>query len=326
MTRRNLALACTISAGLLYPAAHAEDPGLFERSAGKAQRINCARDPQALKAALERRSGDAEKLRFVVAGECQGPLRITQGSVDIVGDAGQPGAIRITQPGEQEAAILVRAASARLANLNILVPVGAAAIKAKANATVEIDRVTTNAQSDWGAPRGQFVVTDSSSVFFTNQVAAEVLVVGGSSAEFEAGNSQTVLDIRDTSAVKSSGNGNHFKSAVLSANGYFLADNQARIDALAIWGKASAEVTRASRVGTIDMGGQTLFAAYLNSSVTGPYGIYGNVVFELEHSTATGWKTVNNPHAMFIGNEANVNGTVYPGWSWSGQDGSQPQQ
>lgn len=54
-----------------------------------------------------------------------------------------------------------------------------------------------------------------------------------------------------------------------------------------VWGKALAEVNRESTVAQLQMGGQTLFAAYRNSSITGPYFLYGNVVFELEHSTAS---------------------------------------
>jgi hypothetical protein len=69
------------------------------------------------------------------------------------------------------------------------------------------------------------------------------------------------------------------------------------------------------------MGGQTMFAAYNNSSVSGPYSIYGNVIFELEHSSATNWTTLDKPQTVFIGHNAIVNKTHYPGWSWNGQDG-----
>ncbi|WP_157669634.1 hypothetical protein [Chitinibacter sp. GC72] len=50
------------------------------------------------------------------------------------------------------------------------------------------------------------------------------MVIGASSADFEAGNSALELDVRDTSAAKSSGTGNHFKRVQLSANAYLLAD------------------------------------------------------------------------------------------------------
>ncbi|TMO67186.1 hypothetical protein CWC19_14620 [Pseudoalteromonas aurantia] len=73
----------------------------------------------------------------------------------------------------------------------------------------------------------------------------------------------------------------------MSGNGYFLGDNKTHVESLMVWGKALAEVNRESTVAQLQMGGQTLFAAYRNSSITGPYFLYGNVVFELEHSTAS---------------------------------------
>ncbi|WP_157669633.1 hypothetical protein [Chitinibacter sp. GC72] len=67
------------------------------------------------------------------------------------------------------------------------------------------------------------------------------------------------------------------------------------------------------------MGGQTLFAAYAKSTVTGPYGIYGNVVFELNEPSAKCWPKLDKPHSLFVGNNATVNGMLYPSWSWIGQ-------
>ncbi|WP_051304462.1 hypothetical protein [Chitinilyticum litopenaei] len=284
--------------------------------------LNCSNNPKALKHALERKARDADKVRFVISGECHGPLTIERSGVEIIGDNRQPATLRVLQAAGESAAILVQSASVKLGNFTIAVPAGMGAVKAQANATVSIDRITTNAQSDWSAPRAQYVVTDSSSLFLANQTGADVLVIGASSADFAAGNSGVVLDVRDTSAAKSSGSGNHFQRVQLSASGYLLADNKARIDALAIWGKSAAEITRESAVGQLDMGGQTLFAAYGNSSVSGPYGIYGNVVLELSDSTATCWKALDKPHSIFVGNNARVNGTVYPGWTWAGQDGN----
>ncbi|WP_348944810.1 hypothetical protein ABHF33_15570 [Chitinibacter sp. FCG-7] len=286
-------------------------------------KVNCDSHPKALKNALERKVSSREKTRLVISGECHGPLSIEQGNLEIVNDARRSGSLLVTQANAEQAAILVQSASVRLEGFDINVPTGMAAIKAQANASVDIDGMSTNAKSDWEVPRGQYIATDSSSLFLSRLTEAEVLVIGASSANFGAENRQITLDVRDTSAAKSSGEANTFKQVQASANAYFLADNKARIAALGIWGKAAVEINRESEVGKIDMGGQTLFAAYRKSSVTGPYGLYGNVVFELEHSTASNWVTPSKPYAIFSGNNATVNSVLYPGWSWSGQ-GSKP--
>jgi hypothetical protein len=86
-------------------------------------------------------------------------------------------------------------------------------------------------------------------LFLTNLTRADALIIGASSADFEAGNTQITLDVRDTSSAKSSGEGNKFSNVQVSANGYFLADNKTHIEKLAIWGKASVEITRESSAG-----------------------------------------------------------------------------
>lgn len=282
-------------------------------------KLNCSNNPKALKNALERKFRDSDKQRFVISGECHGPLLIENSGVEIIGNPRQPATLLVQQASNQDAAILIRSANVKLSNFNIAVPTGLNAVTAKANATVSVDEITTNAQSDWSIPRAQFVATDSSSLFLANQKGTAVLIIGASSVDFEAGNSAIELDVRDTSAAKSSGMGNHFKRVQLSANAYLLADNQTRIDALGIWGKAAAEITRESNVAELAMGGQTLFAAYANSSVSGPYGIYGNVVFELNESSAKCWPKLDKPHSLFVGKNAKVNNTLYPDWSWAGQ-------
>ncbi|WP_380226781.1 hypothetical protein [Jeongeupia naejangsanensis] len=335
MKRITIAFARLVAAALAFQSTQAlaldanQEVGAFssESAEGKAGgnkmvrvKVDCANDSKALKNALEKKAWNADKVRFVISGECNGPLVIDRNGFEVVGDAHKPAAVRISQSNREQAAILIQSASARFANFNVDVPGGTAAIKAKANASVTVDRITTNAQSDWAAPMAQLVATDSSSLFLANLSGSEVLVIGGSTVEFESGNTRTTLDVRDTSTAKS-GHANEFSNVQLSANAYLLADNRTRIDTLGIWGKASVEIDRDSRVGQLGMGGQTMFAAYRNSSVSGPYAIYGNVVIEINNSTATGWKTVSNPHAMFIGSNATVNNQLYPDWSWSGQDG-----
>ncbi|KAF0813894.1 hypothetical protein IGB42_01573 [Andreprevotia sp. IGB-42] len=322
MKHSNIALALAVTTALACQATRVQAAETLATSYAGSDatqvKINCNNDGRALKNALERKNWTAEKVRFVISGQCYGPLLIDRNGVEIVNDARKTGSVRVNQPNADQAAILVLSAAARLSNFNVDVPAGVAAVKARANATVAIDQLTTNAKSDADAPLGHVIATDSSSLFLSNLTGIDVLVIGASSADFEANNNGVGVDVRDTSSAKSSA-ANKFRSVLVTANGYFLGDNKTRIDTLGIWGKASVEVTRESSVGTLDMGGQTMFAAYKNSSVSGPYGIYGNVVFELEHSSATGWYTVNNPHSLFIGNGATVNSVLYPEWSWVGQ-------
>lgn len=339
MKHLNLALSLAACAGLLSQFAIAKGADLAPALQGMnalenarldkqknhrtAQvKINCAYEPLMLKRALERKSWVDEKVKFVISGVCQGPVLIDRHGVEIVSDTGSPGSLRVAEANNDVSAILVQSGSARLVNFYVDVPAGMAAVKADANASVTIDGLTTNAKADAGVPLNQFMVSGSSSLFLTNLNTQDVLVTGASSAEFGSNNRNITLDVRDTSTARTSAQ-SHFTAVQVSANGYFLADYKSQVDALGIWGKASAEINRESTVGRLDMGGQTLFAAYRQSVATGPYGIYGNVVFELEHSTATNWQVVNNPHAMFIGNNSVVNGVLYPGWSWSGQ-GTQP--
>ncbi|MBD1583122.1 hypothetical protein [Pseudoalteromonas sp. S16_S37] len=108
---------------------------------------------------------------------------------------------------------------------------------------------------------------------------------GSSVAEFAQDNKQIVLNVLDTSNAHSN-KLNHFSSVQTSGNAYFLSDNQTHIDVLMIWSKSAVDINNESSVGQLMMGGQTLFAAFSNSRISGPYGIYGNVVFELENSSA----------------------------------------
>ncbi|XZG71652.1 hypothetical protein ACTSKR_07280 [Chitinibacteraceae bacterium HSL-7] len=310
-----------LAAGLMMGTAYADDElavATHKDGGIKQVRVNCDTKPEALKRLVEKKNWEADQLRLVISGVCQGPIAITRSGIEIISDSSRAGSIVVAEGSTARAGVEVVSANSKLAALKIQVPDGLAAVVARGNATVTIDGVTTTAKTDWSVPRGQFVVTDSSQAYLSNLSDVTTLVIGASNADFGAGNSGIGLTVRDTSSVRSSA-GSQFAAVELSANAYLLADHQTHVEDLGVWGKASAEITRGSSVARLGMGGQTQFAAYEGSKVTGPYGIYGNVVFEVNKSSLKDWNHVANPHILYVGFNANVNGQLYPDWSWAGQ-------
>ncbi|ESP93444.1 hypothetical protein [Pseudoalteromonas luteoviolacea] len=281
--------------------------------------LDCQAHPEALQRAVSF-NYLAQTVKFVVSGECAGPIEIKNSRFEIINDAGRTGSIRVKQDQEhvQQSAVLVQSGSVVLSNINIDVPNDMPAVELKANSVGQLKHVTTNAKSASEDSFQQFLVTDNSTAYFESFSGNSVGVYGSSYAEFTKATDQIELKVFDTSSAKSNDK-NHFSSVQVAGNGYFLADNQSNINLLMVWSKGAAEINNKSRVGEIMMGGQTHFAAYKESTIAGPYGIWGNVVFELEHSTAYNWKAVDKPYSIIIGNNANVNGKFYPGWSWTGQ-------
>ncbi|KZN45574.1 hypothetical protein [Pseudoalteromonas luteoviolacea] len=281
--------------------------------------IDCNEDPTALSQAVEK-AYLAKSVQFTVSGVCNGPISIVQSHFEIQNDEGRTGSIRVRHNQEytQKSAVLVEASDFVLKNINIDVPNHMSAVELKANSLVKFDHVTTNAKSAEDAAFLQFSVTDNSTAYFKNMSGNSIGVYGSSYVEFNKHTDQMRLEIYDTSAGQST-DSNHFKSVQVAGNGYFLADNKSNISQLMIWSKGAAEINNRSRAGEIMMGGQSHFAAYKESTVAGPYSLWGNVVFELEHSKAYNWKAVDKPLSIIIGNNANVNGKLYPGWSWTGQ-------
>ncbi|SFD07958.1 hypothetical protein [Pseudoalteromonas denitrificans] len=342
MNTSNIVLVCALVSGLLCHSdlAKAEDTRTFPPPFGadslaeepikpthkkykkvKHLKINCSRKSTALKNTLKRKAWSAEKVKLVISGECQGPLLIDRHGIEITNDADRSGSIKVTDNNIANSAIVIKSASVNLSNFNIDVPVGMIAVTVKANSTANFDHITTNAKSDSETAFSQFVITDNSSSYFANLSGNQLMIAGGSFSDFTVGNDQLTINITDTSTARSSAE-NQFDSVQVSGNGYFLADNRTHIDLLMIWSKAAVEINQESAVGHLMMGGQTLFAAYKNSTIIGPYNIWGNVVFELEHSSADNWKAIDKPHSIISGNNATVNGIHYPQWSWSGQDHS----
>ncbi|WP_311567326.1 hypothetical protein [Photobacterium arenosum] len=281
--------------------------------------INCHRRPHALKSALENRIWLAGPIKITITGHCQGPLLIDQSGIEITSDGAHGGAIVLDQQVQPSAAIIIQSAAVTLRDVHISVPVDVPAVLAKANSSVTLDNVTTDATSTTDTPLEQFTVSESSSLTVTNMTGNAIRVAGNSFADFKDSNQLHTLNVSDTSSAQSSA-ANQFNSVQVSGNGYFLGDNGTQINMLMIWSKAAVDINRQSSVAHLMMGGQTLFGAYRNSSITGPYDLWGNVVFELEHSTADNWKAVDKPHSIISGNNATVNGVLYPGWSWTGQD------
>ncbi|MEI8593517.1 hypothetical protein [Photobacterium sp. Hal280] len=282
--------------------------------------LNCHRQPDTLKKVLEKKTWLADKITITISGHCRGPLLIDQSGIEITSDGARSGAIVLNQQPASGAAIVIQSAAVTLRDIDISVPVDIPAVLAKANSSVTLDKVTTDATSSTDTPLEQFVVSESSSLTLTNMTGNAIRVAGNSFADFKQSNQLHTLNVSDTSSAQSSA-ANQFNSVQVSGNGYFLADNGTQINVLMIWSKAAVDINRESSVAHLMMGGQTLFGAYRNSSITGPYDLWGNVVFELEHSTAENWKAVDKPHSIISGNNATVNGVLYPGWSWTGQDG-----
>ncbi|WP_120512600.1 hypothetical protein [Photobacterium salinisoli] len=282
--------------------------------------LNCHRNPDALKKILEKKTGLTDKMTITLSGHCLGPLLIDQNGIEITNDDSHSGAIVLNLQPPAGAAIVIQSAAVTLRDINISVPIDVPAVLAKANSSVTLDKVTTDAASSTETPLEQFIVSESSSLALTNMAGNAIRVAGNSFADFKQSNQLHTLNVSDTSSAQSSA-ANQFNSVQVSGNGYFLADNGTQINVLMIWSKAAVDINRQSSVAHLMMGGQTLFGAYRNSSITGPYDLWGNVVFELEHSTADNWKAVDKPHSIISGNNATVNGVLYPGWSWTGQDG-----
>ncbi|KZN54800.1 hypothetical protein N474_17360 [Pseudoalteromonas luteoviolacea CPMOR-2] len=285
--------------------------------------VQCTDRPNALRRALNK-IYNAKNVTFTISGECYGPIQINQDGISIVNDAGMSGSLRVRpNNADAESAILIKSSSAKLDNFNIDVPNDVVAVTAKANATVEINHITTNAKAHSKTPFYQFIVTDNSTAYLSNQSGNSVGVYNSSYTSFVEDCDQNTVEVYDTSAGYSKSE-NHFNSVQVAGNGYFLADDESHISTLKIWSKGAAEINNESTVGELQMGGQSLFAAYKNSAISGPYFLWGNVVFELEHSKAYNWKAVTKPNSIIAGNNATVNGEFYPNWSWTGQDKKLP--
>ncbi|KZN60145.1 hypothetical protein N473_24515 [Pseudoalteromonas luteoviolacea CPMOR-1] len=281
--------------------------------------IDCGEDANALQNALDK-AYSAQVVQLTVSGECTAPLHIQHGRFEIINDVGSTGSIRVRHNQEylQKSAILLSSSNVVFKNINIDVPSDMPAVELKANSVAKFNHISTNAKSPNDSSFLQFLIKDNSSAYFEKMSGNSVGVYGSSFVEFSKQSDQIKLEVYDTSAAQSAQN-NHFRSVQVAGNGYFLGDNQSNVNLLMIWSKGAAEINNKSRVGEIMMGGQSHFAAYKESIVAGPYSLWGNVVFELEHSTAYNWKAVEKPYSIIIGNNAHVNGKLYPGWSWTGQ-------
>lgn len=283
--------------------------------------LHCSKRPDALKRMIENTPWLVDQLNLTISGQCRGPLQINQTHLNISGDAVHGASIVVDQP-QDTSAIVIQSAVVTLRNVHIHVPIDVPAMLAKANSSVTLDQVTTNAISSTDTPLEQFTVSESSTLSLTKMSGNNIRVSKSSFADVQQGNQDLTLNVTDTSSAQSSAP-NQLTSVQVSGNGYFLADQGTQIQTLMIWSKAAVDINQQSSVGHLMMGGQTYFAAFKNSSITGPYDLWGNVVFELEHATAENWKAVNKPNSIISGNNATVNGIFYPGWSWAGQDGNE---
>ncbi|MCP5078708.1 MAG: hypothetical protein GY951_11720 [Psychromonas sp.] len=284
-------------------------------------KVDCEDTQQALKNALEKQAYAAENVRFIISGECQGPLLVGRSGIEIVNNRDSSGSIVVSDSNATEG-ILVRNGSLKIKDLTINVPADIQAVSATANSVLELNNVQTNAHSSEGAAAfSHYQARANSSLYATSMEKVTFAINGSSYAEFLAGNSGLMLNIADTSTALSDA-ANSFNAVQVAGNGYFMADKQTQVELLMIWSKGAATAVDNSVIGEVQMGGQTMFAAYAGSTVNGPYGIWGNVIFEIDHSTANNWTSVDKPHSIISGNNATINGTTYEGWGWSGQDGT----
>ncbi|KZN64425.1 hypothetical protein [Pseudoalteromonas luteoviolacea] len=281
--------------------------------------IRCTDNPQALRNALNK-TYNSQSVRFVISGECRGPIKIQRSGIEIVNDSGLSGSLRVRARDKGVgSAILIESSSVKLDNFNIDVPNDVVAVEAKANATLTLNHITTNAKAAEQTPFYQFVVKDNSTAYLSELSSNTVGIYNSSYANFIEDCDQIKVDVYDTSAGYSKSE-NHFRSVQVAGNGYFLADDESHINLLMVWSKGAAEINNESSVDELQMGGQSLFAAYKNSTISGPYSLWGNVVFELEHSKAYNWKALSKPNSIIAGHNATVNGVFYPDWQWTGQD------
>ncbi|MCF7512403.1 hypothetical protein L3V43_01765 [Pseudoalteromonas sp. L23] len=277
--------------------------------------INCHTNPSLLKRAVEQVSWPADEITFAIQGQCQGPIKITRPGITISGSDNTQDVISAALNGVQPT-VLVESGSVKLNNLGLVSTAQQSSVTVTAQGMARLDNVATQVQGT--EPEYHYIVTDNSNLYLSNLNQAKVKIAGGAFAEFVAGNQAMTAYVFDTANARST-QGNQFDAVQVAGNGYFLADGQSHINLLMIWSKGAAEIDQQSSVGELMMGGQTLFAAYRNSTLSGPYSFFGNVVFELEHSSATNWVTKERPHSLFSGNNAVVNGELFPSWSWQGQ-------
>ncbi|AZZ95732.1 hypothetical protein [Pseudoalteromonas sp. R3] len=282
--------------------------------------VNCHNDPQALRRMLDYLHSLSLEMTVEFSGLCEGPLLIERDGLTLTGSAQERATISLHGSNQQQTAIVVSSAVSSLRNFTIDTSDKTKALRIEANSTVTIDGLKTAYIFNPKAPFYPFVTDDNSTLFAKNQNSFQLQVSGSSAVNLMEGNRQVALNVLDTSMARTTSS-NQFDDVEVSGNAYFLGDNKSSIKLLKIWSKAVAEVDNQSTVREIMMGGQTLFAAYNQSSISGPYWLWGNVVFELKNASASGWQSVDKPNSIISGLNATVNGTFYPDWDWHGQDG-----
>lgn len=307
--------ACTITA---HPINAENIPELSLNGTDHTVTVNCEHDQLALRRMLNYLHALSFDMTVEFSGQCMGPILIERDGITLAGLDQQAASVKLSDSDEQQSAIRVKSAVSTLKNFAIDTPKNVLSLHVDANATVAIDGLTTAHVFDPKAPFYPFLADENSTIHVKNHRGLQLKVSGSSAANLMEGNRQVALNVTDTSMARSTSS-NQFDDVEVSGNGYFLGDNQSSIKLLKIWSKGVAEVNNQSSVNEIMMGGQTLFAAYRQSNITGPYRLWGNVVFELEHSSATGWQPVDKPNSIISGHNATVNGVFYPDWDWHGQ-------
>ncbi len=290
----------------------------------KVTKVNCQKSPQALQQALDKNQTKA--LKLIIAGTCAGPIEINRtGKTILQGSSKKQAVISMPDSAEAQYAMTVNSSHATLANLHFDLANHNRMLSVNHNGVAHVAKLTSGFHQGDTQQKPHINVLGNSSLIAEYLQGVDIRVRGNSYAQFDKGNQLLSLIISDTSATLAK-NASEFEAIQLWGNGHLETNDGVSISNLAIYGQSSAEVL-SSQVSTLTLGGRTMFAAYENSTVTGPYNFYtNNYVFEIVSSSLNNWTSQAHPNAHISGSNATVNGITYPDWSWIGQDGSQSNQ
>ncbi|MDO6528017.1 hypothetical protein Q4519_20285 [Motilimonas sp. 1_MG-2023] len=313
-----LALAFTSIATLVF--SHASFAENTEGEKYKTIKVNCQKSPLALQKALAKKHN--KSLKLVIAGTCSGPIEINRtGKTILQSSSREKAVITMTDDLNSPYAITVNSSNVTLANLHFNLPNHNRMLSINHNGVVHAERLTSGFHQGDTQQKPHIHLLGNSSLIAEYLQGVDIRVRGNSYAQFDKGNQLLSLIISDTSATLAK-NASEFEQIQVWGNGHLESNDGVSISNLALYGQSSAEVLN-SQVDTLTLGGRTMFAAYENSTVTGPYSFYtNNYIFEIVSSSLNNWTSQSHPNALISGFNATVNGTTYPDWSWSGEDGS----
>jgi len=301
-------IAAVASCVLLSPFAMATQPN----KGTKVFKVDCDSSPMALQKALLRKPN--KDIKVLISGKCEGPVMIDRSREVTLQSATGDKAVLTSE-------ITITGSKVILKNLHFDTD-NHKIINIEHNSTVAIENLTSQFHYGLAEQKPHIQVLGNSSLMVSKQRAMDFRVRGSSYAQFNKGNQLLSLIISDTSSVLAKA-ASEFEKIDLWGNAHLETNDSVSITALSLFGQSSAEIL-SGQVSSLTLGGRTMFAAYQNSTLTGPYTFYtNNYIFEIVESSLNNWSSQTHPNALIIGSNAHVNGNTYEGWSWSGQDGSE---